>query len=86
VKALTRFQPVLKKLSDDLDWTTDLGDAAVNQPQDVAGVIQQLRAEAEKAGALKTTPQQDGGYKRRGRTKRDHNPADRSLDRLCPDL
>jgi hypothetical protein len=31
-------------MSDDLDWTTDLGDAEVNQRQDVAEVIQALRA------------------------------------------
>ncbi|HLX98007.1 MAG TPA: DUF3300 domain-containing protein [Roseiarcus sp.] len=58
VKALARFPDVIKKMSDDLDWTTDLGDAEVNQPQDVADVIQALRAKAEKAGNLKTTDQQ----------------------------
>src|SRR5271166_2320849 len=70
VKALARFPDVITKMSDDLEWTTDLGDAEVNQPQDVADVIQELRAEAEKAGALKTTQQQtvssvfvdDGSY------------------------
>jgi hypothetical protein len=58
VKALARFPEVIKKMSDDLDWTTDLGDAEVNQPQDVAEVIQALRAKAEAAGTLKTTDQQ----------------------------
>ena len=58
VKALARFPEVIKKMSDDLDWTTDLGDAEVNQPQDVAEVIQALRAKAEGAGTLKTTTQQ----------------------------
>jgi uncharacterized protein DUF3300/endosialidase-like protein len=58
VKALARFPQVVKKMSDDLDWTTDLGDAEVNQPQDVAEVIQALRAKAEAAGTLKTTDQQ----------------------------
>ena len=58
VKALARFPTVIKTMSDDLDRTTDLGDAEVNQPQDVADVIQELRAKAEKAGSLKTTPQQ----------------------------
>ena len=70
VKALARFPDVVTKMSDDLEWTTDLGDAEVNQPQDVADVIQELRVEAEKAGALKTAPQQtvsnvfvdDGSY------------------------
>src|SRR6185312_8633851 len=42
----------------DLDWTTDLGDAEVNQPKDVAEVVQTLRAKAEAAGTLKTTDQQ----------------------------
>ena len=39
-KALARFPDVIKLMSADLDWTTDLGDAEVNQPQDVAEVIQ----------------------------------------------
>ena len=47
VKALARFPDVIKTMSADLDWTTDLGDAEVNQPQDVAEVIQTLRAKAE---------------------------------------
>ena len=58
VKALARFPDVIKIMSADLDWTTDLGDAEVNQPQDVAEVIQDLRAKAEAAGTLKTTDQQ----------------------------
>ncbi len=58
VKALARFPGVIKLMSADLDWTTDLGDAEVNQPQDVAEGIQALRAKAEEAGTLKTTDQQ----------------------------
>ncbi len=58
VKALARFPDVTKLMSADLDWTTDLGDAEVNQPQDVADVIQELRQKAEAAGTLKTTDQQ----------------------------
>jgi hypothetical protein len=58
VKALARFPDVIKLMSADLDRTTDLGDAEVNQPQDVAEVIQALRAKAEEAGTLKTTDQQ----------------------------
>ena len=58
MKALLRFPDVVRKLSDDLDWTTSLGDAIVNQPQDVANVIQELRAKAQNAGTLKTTKEQ----------------------------
>ncbi len=56
VKALARFPTVIKKMSDDLDWTTDLGDAAVNQPQDVADMIQALRQKAEAAGRSQDRP------------------------------
>jgi hypothetical protein len=58
VKALARFPDVIKMMSADLDWTTDLGDAEVNQPQDVADVIQELRVKAQQNNVLKTTPQQ----------------------------
>ena len=58
VKAMARFPDLIKKMSEDLPWTTDLGDAIVNQPQDVAATIQQLRAEAENSGALKSNAQQ----------------------------
>ncbi len=58
VKALARFPDVIAKMSEDLDWTTDLGDAEVNQPQDVADVIQELRAKAQQNDTLKTTAQQ----------------------------
>jgi Protein of unknown function (DUF3300) len=58
LKALARFPEIVKKMNADLDWTTDLGGAEVNQPQDVAEVIQALRTKAEAAGTLKTTDQQ----------------------------
>ena len=58
VKAMARFPDVLRKMSQNLPWTTDLGDAIVNQPQDVAATIQQLRTEAEKSGALQSNAQQ----------------------------
>jgi hypothetical protein len=58
VKALMRFPDVIKRMNGDLDWTTDLGDAFVNQPKDVADAIQRMRAKAEATGALKTSPQQ----------------------------
>jgi len=58
VKALVRFPDVIRLLNEDLDKTSDLGDAFVNQPDDVAAVIQALRREAQAAGSLKSTPQQ----------------------------
>ena len=58
VKALVRFPDIIKSLNTHLDSTSDLGDAFVNQPGEVAAVIQKLRREAQKAGSLKSTPQQ----------------------------
>ena len=58
VKALMRFPDLIKQMNENLDWTSDLGDAFVYQPTDVAAVIQDLRAQAAKGGALKSTPQQ----------------------------
>jgi hypothetical protein len=58
VKALARFPTVIDRLNADLDATTDLGDAFVNQPDDVAAVIQALRLQAQQAGTLQSTPQQ----------------------------
>ncbi|GGH11191.1 hypothetical protein GCM10007036_08070 [Alsobacter metallidurans] len=58
VKAMLRFPDLIRRMNDDLDWTSDLGDAFVHQPNDVAQVIQSLRAAAEKTGALKSSKEQ----------------------------
>jgi hypothetical protein len=59
VKALTAFPDVLDLLNHDLDWTTALGDAYYNQPQDVMQTVQVLRDRAQQAGNLQNTPQED---------------------------
>ena len=59
VKALTAFPDVLDLLDHDLEWTTALGDAYYNQPQDVMQTVQVLRDRAQQAGNLETTPQED---------------------------
>ncbi len=66
VKAVAHYPTVLFSMADKLDWTTALGQAYVNQSTDVMTAVQRLRAEAQSAGNLVTTPQQqvveDGGY------------------------
>jgi len=66
VKALTAFPQVLDQLAQNLQWTTDLGNAYYNQPQDVMQTIQVMRSRAQSAGNLQNTPQQqvtvDQGY------------------------
>ncbi|HVZ83097.1 MAG TPA: DUF3300 domain-containing protein [Terracidiphilus sp.] len=58
VKALTAFPQVLAMLDQNLQWTTALGNAYYNQPQDVMQTIQVMRQRAEDAGNLESTPQQ----------------------------
>lgn len=57
VKALTQFPSVLDNLSQNLTWTSSLGEAYHNQQADVMTAVQTLRAQAKAAGNLKTTPQ-----------------------------
>jgi hypothetical protein len=58
VKSLVAFPQTLQMMSNQLDWTQKLGDAMIGQQKDVATAIQRLRAKAEAAGNLKSTPQQ----------------------------
>jgi hypothetical protein len=62
VKALTAFPQVLDLMNHDLRWTTDLGNAYYNQPQDVLQTIQVMRQRAEDAGTLQSTPQEQVSY------------------------
>jgi len=62
VKALTAFPQVLELMDHNLQWTTDLGNAYYNQPQDVLETVQVLRQRAEQAGTLQSTPQEAVSY------------------------
>jgi hypothetical protein len=57
VKALTQFASVLDKMAQSLAWTSSLGEAYHNQQADVMKAVQTLRAQAQKAGNLKSGPQ-----------------------------
>ena len=58
VKALTEFPSVLANMDKNLSWTSSLGDAYVNQQQEVMDAVQAMRDRAEKAGNLKSTSQE----------------------------
>jgi hypothetical protein len=58
VKALTQFPSVLANMSQNLAWTSELGDASVNQQQELSQAIQTMRQRAKQAGNLNTTPQE----------------------------
>lgn len=65
VKAVAHYPTVVAMMADKLDWTTALGQAYANQSTDVMAAVQRLRVEAQSAGNLATTPEQevvdDGG-------------------------
>lgn len=58
VKALTEFPSVLANMDKNLSWTSSLGDAYINQQQDVMNAVQTMRQRAQAAGNLQSTPQQ----------------------------
>jgi Protein of unknown function (DUF3300) len=58
VKALVEFPSVLANMDKNLSWTSSLGDAYVNQEQDVMNAVQVMRDRAQKAGNLKSTSQE----------------------------
>jgi uncharacterized protein DUF3300 len=65
VKALTTFPAVLINMDRNLTWTSSLGDAYVNQEQDVMKAIQVLRQRAQQAGNLQSTSHQSVSAKRK---------------------
>lgn len=58
VQALARYPAVLQWMDDNLPWTTELGQAFLNQQQGVMDSVQRLRATAQNLGNLQSTPQQ----------------------------
>ncbi len=58
VQAMVAFPNVLALLSQDVRWTTDLGNAFLAQQADVMNAVQRLRARAQANGRLASTPQQ----------------------------
>ena len=58
VQALAALPDVVKRLSDDIQWTTDLGNAVLAQQSDVMEAVQRMRAKAQQKGNLETTEQQ----------------------------
>ena len=58
VQALTGFPSVLANLDKNLSWTSSLGDAYQNQPQELMDAVQVMRQRAEEAGNLQSTGQE----------------------------
>src|SRR5579871_1429381 len=58
VQGLVAFPQVLAQLSQDMAWTTPLGNAFLAQQSDVMQAVQRMRAKAQASGKLQSTPQQ----------------------------
>jgi hypothetical protein len=58
VRSLLNYPEVVAMMSQDLDWTQDLGEAVVSQQADVMKAVQTFRARVSNAGNLKTDDKQ----------------------------
>ena len=58
VQAMAALPDVVKRLAEDIQWTTDLGNAFLAQEADVMEAVQRMRGKAEANGNLKSTEQQ----------------------------
>jgi hypothetical protein len=58
VQAMAALPDVVKRLADDIQWTTDLGNAFLAQQSDVMDAVQRMRKKAEDKGNLKSSEQQ----------------------------
>ena len=58
IQALAALPEVVKRLADDIQWTTDLGNAFLAQQSDVMDAVQRMRKKAQDTGNLKSGEQQ----------------------------
>src|SRR5215468_4752289 len=54
IQSMAAFPDVVKRLSDDIKWTTDLGNAFLAQQADVMDAVQRMRKKAKDKGALES--------------------------------
>ena len=58
IQALVTFPDLVKQLSENIQWTTDLGNAFLAQQSDVMNAIQNMRMQAKNSGKLQSNQQQ----------------------------
>ena len=58
IQSMAAIPDVVKRLADDIQWTTDLGNAFLAQQSDVMDAVQRMRKKAEDKGALVPNEQQ----------------------------
>src|SRR6267154_423053 len=58
IQGLVAYPDVVTRMADNVQWTTDLGNAFLAQQSDVMDAVQRMRAKAQGTGNLKTSAQQ----------------------------
>jgi len=58
IQSLAAIPELTKRLADDIQWTTDLGNAFLAQQSDVMDAVQRMRKKAQAKGALASNEQQ----------------------------
>ena len=58
VQAMAAFPDVVNNMAQNIQWTTDLGNAFMTQQAGVMNAVQRMRALAQNNGQLQSTPQQ----------------------------
>lgn len=58
IQGLVAFPQVLARLTQDMGWTTPLGNAFLAQQADVMQAVQRMRTQAQAQGKLSSTPQE----------------------------
>jgi hypothetical protein len=57
IQSMAALPDVVKRLADDIQWTTDLGNAVLSQQSDVMDAVQRMREKAKEKGNLKSNEQ-----------------------------
>src|SRR6516225_804927 len=58
IQGLVAFPDVVTRMAENVQWTTDLGNAFLAQQSDVMDAVQRMRTKAQGTGNLKTSAQQ----------------------------
>ena len=58
IQSMAALPDVVKRLADDIQWTTELGNAFLAQQSEVMDAVQRMRKKAKDNGALETNEQQ----------------------------
>src|SRR5438046_4417122 len=57
IQSMVMFPDVVQRMADNIQWTTDFGNAFLTQESDVMAAAQRMRAKAQGTGNLKTSAQ-----------------------------